>query len=101
MLQIAQLNFPEVYTVGHACSNWQVLVTERQTSVAIKYFVMSMTNFGFPNNLILILLFRRISEFHSHIKEYIWLHPACMASKKVFCGWQFIGFCSGVLMVWG
>lgn len=59
-------------------------MTERLTSVAIKYYVVSTINFGFPENLILMLLFRRVSELHSHIKEYILLHPACMPSKKYF-----------------
>lgn len=61
-------------------------MTERQTSVAIKYCVVSMIKYDFPDNWILILLFRRISELHIHIKEYILLHPACMSSKKIFCG---------------
>jgi len=77
-------DFPEVYAVGHACSNGQLLVTERQLSVAIIYYVVSLIKFGFPDSLILILLFRRISELHSHIKKYILLHPACMPSKKYF-----------------
>ena len=59
-------------------------MTERATSVAIKYYVVSLINFGFPENLILILLFRRISELHSNFKEYILLHPAIMPSKKYF-----------------
>ena len=102
-LQIVQLNFPEVYTIGHACNNRQVLVTERPTSVAIKYCVVSPINFGFPENLILILLVRRISELHSHIKEYILLHPACMPSKNILwftVHWFLLNCFNGLKVIW-
>jgi len=63
-----------------------------------------MIKYDFPDNWILILLFRRISELHIHIKEYILLHPACMSSKKIFCGWQFHLFLfkcfNGLRVIW-
>jgi hypothetical protein len=58
-------------------------MTEKPASIALKYYVASLINFGFPENFILLLLFRRMSELQSHIKEYILLHPAVCYLKNI------------------